>query len=250
MYHEIHGEGQPLILIHGGLGGIIEFSQLLPLLAQNWQVIAVELQGHGRTADLDRPLSFEALADDIAALIGELGHDKADVLGFSLGGMVALQTAIRHPEVVRKLIVVSAPFRRASIHREFLSGIEALRAENASTMPETPMYQFYASVAPKPENWPTLVGKTGDLLRQDFDWSEAVAKIKLPVLVLVGDSDFIPPSHAVEMFELLGGGVAGDFAKMPNSQLAVLPNTTHLSMLSRTDLLFPVINQFLDVPLA
>jgi pimeloyl-ACP methyl ester carboxylesterase len=249
LYYEIHGTGQPLVLLHGGLGGIVEFGQLLPSLAESYQVIAVELQAHGHTEDIDRPLSYEQMADDVAALIEHLSLENADILGFSLGGGVALQTAIQHPEVVRKLVLVSTPFKRSAIHPEFRAGMDAMNAEAAEAMLQTPMYQLYSSVAPKPEDWPTLIAKVGDLLRQDYDWSEDVAAITAPTLIVVGDSDFIPPVHAVEMFGLLGGGVAGDFVDFPNSQIAVLPGTTHFSILSRTDLLLPVITLFLDAPI-
>lgn len=248
LYYEIHGEGQPLVLLHGGLGGIGEFGQLLPLLAENQQVIAVELQGHGRTADIDRPLSYELLADDVAALVQSLGYESADIMGFSLGGGVALQTVIRHPEAVRRLVLVSTSYSRDSIYPEFRAGMEAINAEAAGMMLETPMYQFYASVAPRAEDWPVLVGKVGDLLRQDYDWTADAAAIASPTLIVLGDSDMIHPEHAVELFGLLGGGVAGDFAGLPRTQLAVLPGTTHFSILTRTDLLLPVVTAFLETP--
>ncbi len=246
MYYEVYGTGDPLILIHGGLGGIVEFAQLIPSLAETRQVIAVELQGHGHTADIDRPLSFEGLADDVAALIGTLGFENADVIGYSLGGSVALQTAIRHPEVVRKLILISTPFSRSGIQPEFQAGMAAMSAEAAPMMLETPMYQFYASVAPNVDNWATLVGKAGALLSQDYDWSDAVQGITAPTLVIAGDNDFISPTHTVELYRLLGGGVAGGFAPPPAAQLAILPNTIHFTILARTDLVPPLVNSFLD----
>jgi pimeloyl-ACP methyl ester carboxylesterase len=249
MYYEVHGEGDPLILLHGGFGGIVEYAQLLPLLAETRQVIAVELQAHGHTADIDRPLSYEALADDVAALIEYLGFENADVMGFSLGGGVALRTAIQHPDSVRKLVLVSTPFQRAGIHPEFNAGMEAMSAEAAQMMLETPMYQFYSSVAPNVENWPTLVGKVADMLRPDYDWTEDIASVTAPTLIVVGDNDFIPPSHAVALYELLGGGVAGGMVEMPASQMAVLPGTLHYTILSRTDLLLPILTPFLDTPL-
>jgi pimeloyl-ACP methyl ester carboxylesterase len=249
LYYEIHGEGQPLILLHGGLGGIPEFGELLPALAETRQVIAVELQGHAHTADIDRPLSYEAMADDIAALIGYLELETADVMGFSLGGGVALQTAIRHPEVVRKLVLVSTPFQHEAIHEVFRNGMAAMTEESASAMQETPMYQLYSSVAPNVNDWPVLVGKLGALLSQDYDWSADVAAMTTPTLIVAGDSDMIAPAHVVELFGLLGGGVPGDFAGMPNSQLAVLPGTSHFTILSRVDLVQPMVTAFLDAPL-
>lgn len=245
MYCEIYGEGTPIVLIHGGLGGIVEFHTLIPRLAATQQVIAVELQGHGHTADIDRPLSFEQLADDIAALIAHLGYEKADILGYSLGSSVALQTAIRHPNVVNRLTLISPAFRRSGIHPEFRSGMEALNPEAAQAMLETPMYQFYASAAPRPDDWPVLVGKVGDLMRIDYDWTDGVQTITAPTLIVVGDADFVPPAHAVELFGLLGGAVAGGFADAPNAQLAVLPATNHFSVLSNTDLLLPILTSFL-----
>ncbi len=249
LYYEIRGSGSPLIVLHGGLGGIAEFGPLLDLLAENRQVIAVELQGHGRTADIDRPLSYEVLAGDIAALIAYLGYDSADVLGFSLGGGVALQTAIQYPESVRKLVLISTPFQREGIHEAFLAGMSAMSAESAAMMLETPMYQFYASVAPRPEDWSTLVGKIGTMMNTDYDWSAEVAAMTTPTLIFAGDSDMIAPSHASALFELLGGGVPGDFVGLPQSQLALLPGTSHFTILTRADLLLPVLNPFLDAPL-
>jgi pimeloyl-ACP methyl ester carboxylesterase len=246
MYYEIHGEGEPLILLHGGLGGIVEFSQVLPVLAETRQVIAVELQGHGRTADIDRPRSYETMADDVAGFIEFLGLENADIMGYSLGGGVALQTAILHPEVVNRLILISVPFRRSAIHPEFLQGMEAMNADAATGMLETPVYQFYSSVAPSVEDWSTLVGKVGNMLRQDYDWSEDVSAITAPTLITLGDSDYFVPSHAVEFFELLGGGVPGGYVDPPNAQLAVLPGVTHFDIVYRPDLLLPVVTAFLE----
>jgi pimeloyl-ACP methyl ester carboxylesterase len=251
MYYEIHGTGKPLVLLHGGLATIdVLFGQLLPPLAQTRQVIAVELQAHGHTADIERPLSFELMADDIAALIKHLGLEHTDIFGFSLGGGVALQTAIRHPEVVRKLVVASAPYKRDGWYPEVLAGMASMNAEAAEAMVGSPMHQAYVSVAPKPEDWSALVAKLGQLLRQDYDWSTAVASIKAPTLIVVGDADSVRPAHAVEMFGLLGGGKAdGAMGGLPHSQLAVLPGTTHFSILARTDLLLQIITPFLDAPM-
>jgi pimeloyl-ACP methyl ester carboxylesterase len=248
MYYEVHGTGEPLVLLHGGLGGIWEFAQLLPALAQTRQVIAVEMQGHGHTAHIDRPLSFEALADDVAALIQHLGFERADVLGYSLGGIVALETAARHPGVVDKLIVVSAPFARSGIHAEFQAGMAAMTGEDAQAMLETPMYQYYSSVAPNLDDWSTLVGKVAAVLGEDFDLSEDVAAITAPTLLVAGDNDFFSPAHIVELYGLLGGGVAGGFAPPPTAQLAVLPNTIHFTIVNHPDLP-ALVASFLDAPL-
>ncbi len=182
MYYEIHGSGEPLVLLHGGVGAIEMFGEVLALLAEGRWVVAVDLQAHGRTADIDRPLSFEAMADDIAALIEHLGLERADVMGYSLGAGVALQTAIRHPDMVRKLVVVSTPFKRDGWYPEVLAGMGQMGPEAAEPMKQSPMYQLYASVAPKPEDWAVLLTKLGELLRQDYDWSEDVVAIEAPTM--------------------------------------------------------------------
>jgi len=169
MYYEIHGEGEPLILLHGGVGAIEMFGEVLPLLAEGRRVIAVDLQAHGRTADIDRPMTFEAMADDVAALIEHLELGEADVMGYSLGGGVALRTAIHNPEVVRKLVLVSTPFRRDGWYPEVLAGMDQMGHAAAEPMKQTPMYQLYSSVAPRPEDWPVLLTKLGGLLGQDYD---------------------------------------------------------------------------------
>ncbi len=164
LYYETHGTGRPLILLHGGLGAIEMFGPNLPALAKGRQLIAVDLQGHGRTADIDRALSVALMSDDIAALIKHLGLASADVMGYSLGGGVALQLAIRHPEVVGKLVVVSTPFRRNAFYADILAQQGQVGAAMAEQMKQTPMYQLYASIAPRPEDWPRLLGKIGDAM--------------------------------------------------------------------------------------
>jgi len=247
MYYEIHGTGKPLVLIPGGLMTIGMMGQILPFLASTRQVIAVELQGHGHTADIDRTLTYEQMADDIAALIRHLGLDRADVFGFSAGGGVALQTAIRHPEVVRKLVVASAPSRSDGEYPE----IRALMASfTGETSVLSPNREAYVRTAPKPEDWPQFVAKLRPLLTKDYDWAENVAAIQAPTLIVVGDADTVLPAHAVEMFGLLGGGKAdGAMGNLSNAQLAVLPGTTHFSILARIDLLLAIITPFLDAPM-
>jgi len=250
LYYEIHGAGEPLILLHGGVGAIQMFGEVLPSLAQNRQVVAVDLQAHGRTADIDRPLSFELMADDIAVLIKHLGIEEADVMGYSLGGGVALRTAIQHPEVVRKLVLVSTPFQRDGWYPEILAGMGQMGTQIAEQMKQTPMYQLYASIAPKPQDWPVLLTKLGELLRQDYDWSKDVAAIKAPTLIVVGDADSVRTAHAVAFFELLGGKAdAGwDGSRMSNARLAILPATTHYNIYS-SPMLVAVVAPFLDAPM-
>jgi pimeloyl-ACP methyl ester carboxylesterase len=249
LYYEIHGSGPgtPLILVHGSFGTVDMFAPLLPALSETRPVIAVELQAHGHTADIDRPFSFEAMADDIAAFTSHLGLQRADLLGYSLGGGVALQTAIRHPNVVRKLVVVSAPFKRDGWYPEVAAGMAAVNGEMARTWVGSPMYQAYAAANPNPDDWPNLADKLSALLKQDYDWTTAARAMQAPTLIIVGDADGIRPSHIVEMYELRGGGKPNSgLDPIPDSQLAVLPATTHLSILMRTDLLPPIITQFLD----
>lgn len=252
MYYEIHGTGEPLILLHGGVGATGMFSKVLSLLAEGRQVIAVDLQGHGRTADIDRPLSYEELADDIAALIKHLGFEKADVMGYSLGGGVALRTAIQHSKLVRKLVLVSTPFKRDGWYPEIVNGMGRMGAVAAEPMKQTPMYELYAQIAPKPEDWPVLLTKLGELLRKDYDWSRDVVAMGMPTMIIVGDADSVPPSHAVQFFELLGGGkkdAGWDGAGMSNARLAILPGTTHYDIFT-SPMLAPTVTPFFDAPIA
>src|SRR5881296_3434398 len=248
LYYETLGTGRPLILLHGGLGAIGMFGPNLPALAKGRQVIAVDLQGHGRTADIDRPLSVQLMADDIAALIKHLGLESADVMGYSLGGGVALQTAIRHPEVVRKLVVVSTPFRRSGFYPDILAQQGQVTAAAAEAMKQTPMYQLYASIAPRPEDWPRLLGKIGETMKQDFDFSKEISGIKATTLIVAGDADIFPPAHAVEMFGLLGGGQRDggwDGSGRPKSRLAILPGLTHYTIFN-APALAATVTPFLD----
>jgi pimeloyl-ACP methyl ester carboxylesterase len=251
MYYEIHGTGQPLILLHGGVGAIEMFGEVLPLLAEGRQVIAADLQAHGRTADIDRPLSFESMADDVAALIEHLGFERADVMGYSLGGGVALRTSIQHPEVARKLVLVSTPFRRDGWYPEVLAGMGQMGPEAAEPMKQTPMYELYAGVAPNPDDWPVLLTKLGQLLERDYDWSKDVEEIRAPTMIVVGDADSVRTAHAVRFFELLGGGKADaglDGSGMSNARLAILPGTTHYNIFS-SPALASAVTPFLDAPM-
>lgn len=252
MYYETYGgKGQPLVLLHGGMGVIGMFEQILPRLAETRQVIGAELQAHGHTPDIDRPLSFEWMADDIAALIKHLGLANADILGYSLGGGVALRTAIRHPNAVRKLVIVSAACKSDGWYPEVRAGMRSMNAEIAMTWVGSPMQQAYASVAPKPEAWTTLVAKMGQLLRQDYDWSQAVSSLKTPTMIVIGDADSVRTAHAVEFFELLGGGkkdAGWDGSGMSNARLAIRPGTTHYNSFS-SPMMVSTVTPFLDAPM-
>jgi len=246
LYYEIHGVGEPLILLHGGVGGLDMFGPTLPALAKSRKVIAVELQGHGRTADIDRPLSFETMADDIAGLIKRLELGKADVMGYSLGGGVALQTAIRHPEVVRKLVVVSAGYRRDGLFPEVRAVMDHMGPAAGEQMKHSPLNTMYPNV-----NWVNLFTKLGDLLRKDYDWSKEVAAIKLPTMLIYADADALYPADMVEFYKLLGGGQrdAGlDGSARSANQLAILPGVTHYNI-ATSPVLPIVVTPFLDAPM-
>jgi pimeloyl-ACP methyl ester carboxylesterase len=250
LYYEVYGTGQPLILLHGGLGAIEMFGPNLPALAKGRQVIGVDLQGHGRTADIDRPLRPELMAEDIAALIKHLKLERPDIMGYSLGGGVAVHLAIRHPELVGKLVVVSTPIKRSAFYPEILAQQGLVTAEAAEAMKQTPMYQTYASLAPRPQDWPRLLSKIGEGMAEDFDFSKEIAKIKLTTLVVAADADIFPPAHAVEVFGLLGGGQRDggwDGSGRPKSRLAILPGLTHYTIFSAPALSATVI-PFLDEP--
>ena len=250
LYYETHGSGRPLILLHGGLGSGEMFGSILPALAANHKVILVDLQGHGRTADIDRPLSIELMADDIAALITHLGLDKPDVFGYSLGGGVAFFTVARHPELVGKAVIVSANIRRSAIYPEMLAQQEQVGPEAAEFMKQTPMYELYQRVAPRPEDFPKLLGKIGQAMSKDFDFTDLVRGLKVPTLIACGDADMAPPSHYVEIFELLGGGQRdggwmGEGRPAGGHALAIIPNRTHYDVFASPVLVAAAL-EFLD----
>jgi pimeloyl-ACP methyl ester carboxylesterase len=248
MYYEIHGTGQPLVLLHGAFSAIgTSFGKLLPELAKTRQVMAFEMQAHGHTADIDRPLSMEQMADDTAAALGQLGIEKADFFGYSMGAGIALQVAIRHPEMVRKLVLASVSYTLSGIHPGLMEGLAEMKPE---MMFGSPWHDEYMQIAPNPENFATLFAKKTQMDRQIQDLpAEVIQAIAAPTLLIVGDSDIIRPEHAVEMFRLLGGGVAGDVAGLPRSRLAILPGTTHVTLVNRADWLNSMITEFLDVPM-
>jgi len=245
MYYEMHGEGSPLVLLHGAFSAIgTSFGKLLPGLKEERQVIAVEMQGYGHTADIDRPLRYEQLADDIAALLDHISIPKADLFGWSLGAGVALQTAIRHPQIVRKLVLASVTYNSSGLYPELLAGIEHAKPEDLAG---TSFYKEYIGVAPQPQDFPLLFAKQLQLDSEVQDWPvESIRGIKAPTLLVIGDSDLIRPEHTVELFRLLGGGVPGDLVGLPRSQLAVLPGTTHETLVHRAEWLVSMITQFLD----
>jgi pimeloyl-ACP methyl ester carboxylesterase len=237
LYFETHGAGRPLILLHGGLGSGEMFGPILPALAERHQVIAPDLQGHGRTADIDRPIDVRLMADDIAALIEHLGLDEPDVVGYSLGGGVALQTAIKYPAMVRRLVAASANIRREAIYPEMLAQQGQVGAAAADFMTDTPMYQLYQRVAPRPEDFPRLLDKMGAGMAEDFDFTEEVRGLQVPTMIVAADADMAPPSHYIEVFGLLDGGIRdggwmGEGRPKGGHALAILPGLTHYNIFS------------------
>ena len=250
LYFETHGTGRPLILLHGGLGSGEMFGPILPALAERHQVIAPDLQGHGRTADIDRPIDVRLMADDIAALIEHLGLDEPDLVGYSLGGGVALQTAIKYPSMVRRLVSASANIRRDAIYPEMLAQQAQVGAAAAEFMKDTPMYQLYQRVAPRPGDFPRLLDKIGEAMAKDFDFTEDVRGLQMPTLIAAADADMAPPGHYVEVFSLLDGGLRdggwmGEGRPKGGHALAILPGLTHYNIFS-SPLLVATVLAFLD----
>jgi len=230
LYYETHGAGRPLILLHGGLGSGEMFGPVLPVLAERHQVIAVDLQGHGRTADIDRPI-------DIAALIDHLALASPDVVGYSLGGGVAWQTAFKYPKKIRRLVAVSANIRADAIYPEMRAQQGQVNAAAAEFMKDTPMYQLYQRVAPRPEDFPRLLNKIGESMSKGYDFTEEVRGLQVPTLIVAADADMAPPSHYVEVFKLLDGGLRdggwmGEGRPKGGHALAILPGLTHYTIFS------------------
>jgi pimeloyl-ACP methyl ester carboxylesterase len=232
-YYAVYGTGEPLLLLHGGLGQIDMFGPNLTRLAQRRQVIGVDLQGHGRTELGDREISLIDMGDDMAGVLKQLGYDKVDVLGYSMGGGVAFQFAARHPEMVRRIVLASCPFAQDGFYAEMLPQQAAVGSAMAEQMKETPMYKSYVAIAPHPEEFPRLLDRMGAAMRKPYDWSADVRKLTMPVMLIYGDSDMIRLEHAVKFYHLLGGGLmdAGwQREHMSQNRLAIIPDLTHYEM--------------------
>jgi pimeloyl-ACP methyl ester carboxylesterase len=250
LYYETHGSGRPMILLHGGLGSGEMFGPILATLAEDHQVIVPDLQGHGRTADIDRPIDTRLMADDIAALIDRLGLDKPDLVGYSLGGGVAFFTVVKYPDKVGRLVMASANIRRDAIPPEMLAQQEQVSAAAVEFMKDTPMYQLYQRVAPRPEDFGKLLDKIGESMSKDFDFSDELRGIQVPTMIVCADADMAPPSHYVEAFKLLDGGLRdggwmGEGRPKGGHALAVLPGLTHYN-LSASPLFAAVSLDFID----
>ena len=243
MYYEVSGQGEPLVVLHGAYMNIPSMGAIIPRLAATHRVYALELQGHGRTTDVDRPITYANLADDVAAFMDAVGLAKADVFGYSMGGQAGLQLAIRHPGKVNKLVAASVAYDLRGWQPEFQAAIPQMTVEMIVGMPFAAEYR---KLAPNPDGFPALVEKLIALEKQPMAWEAEVKKVKAPVLVIAGDADVMTLDHAVALFRLLGGGVMGDMGKpLAASRLAVLPATSHTAVITQPDLLLAVIEPFL-----
>ncbi|MFI8826977.1 alpha/beta fold hydrolase [Streptomyces sp. NPDC053431] len=253
LYFEEYGPATaepPLVLLHGGFGAGEMFRPLLDSgVGEGRQVITVDLQGHGRTPDAaGRPLTHEAMGDDVAALLEHLGTGPADVLGYSLGAGAAARLAVQHPELVHRLVLVSMPARRSGWFPEVTAQMDQMSEAAAEPLKQSPMYDLYERIAPRVEDWPVLVGKVAALNQRDYDWSEELAGLTVPVLLVFADADGISPRHMVEFFGLLGGGQGDpgwDGGGRPASRLSVIPGATHYDLMF-SPLLAPTVRSFLD----
>lgn len=229
-YYEIRGEGEPLLLLHGGLGSIDMFGPVLPALAEKRMVIAVDLQGHGRTGLGRKIVDLKSIGDDMAAILDHLDIAQTDVLGYSFGGGVGLRLAVQHAAKVRRIVLVSTGFASDGFYADMRKIQKTLTAAAAASMAETPMYKSYAAVAPKPEEFPQLLQAMGDLMRTEYNYSEDVKSLRMPVMLVYGDADMYRPEHEIEFFQLLGGGLrdAGWMREtLSQNRLAIIPNRTH-----------------------
>jgi pimeloyl-ACP methyl ester carboxylesterase len=254
LYYETHGSGRPLVLLHGGLGSGEMFGPTLPTLAENHRVIAPDLQGHGRTADIDRPLDVKLMADDIAALIRHLELDRPDIFGYSLGGGVALFTARKYPELVRKLVVLSAHAKREAVYPDMLAQQGQVSAASVEALKGTPIYELYQRVAPRPEDFGRLLDKIGAGMAVDFDFRDDIRALQVPTMFAAADADMAPPRHYVEIFELLDGGLRdggwmGEGRPKGGHALAIIPGATHYDV-ATSPVLAAAVLSFLDAPSA
>jgi pimeloyl-ACP methyl ester carboxylesterase len=249
LWHEIYGEGQPLVLLHGGLMTIPEMAPLIEPLAKHRRVIALELQGHGRSPDTDRPLALKTCGDDVGAVIDALGLKQADVAGYSFGAEVALRAAIQHPNKVRRLIVISTPFAKRGWYRKAQEGMATVNASLAAAMKDTPAGQF-AQRWPKPERFGQFLDKMGEMLVEDYDWKREVEALRMPVMLIYADHDSVSTAHIAEFFALLGGGISEpgwEKTQFTNARLAIIPGYSHYDFMTSTEIP-PLMEKFLAAP--
>jgi pimeloyl-ACP methyl ester carboxylesterase len=244
MYYEVYGQGKPIVLLHGSFMNIpLNWSHIIPALAKDRKVIVAEMQAHGRTKDIARELSYEGMADDVSGLLKHLKIDSADILGYSMGGGVAFQFAVRHPQQLRRLIILSGTYA----HDGWWPEVEAMFGTfTADMFKGTPVQKQYDSLGNDPARFPEFVKKVIGLDLKPYDWSADVKKIQAPILMAIGDADGVRYEHALELFRAKGGGKMGDVHGLPKSRLAILPGTTHIGMMQQTDILIPMVTDFLD----
>jgi len=243
MYYEIHGEGEPLIVLHGAYMNIPTMGEIIPMLAESRQVIALEFQGHGRTTDIDRPITYPNLADDVAAFMDAIGIEKADVFGYSMGAAAGLRLAIDHPEKVDQLVAASVAYDAEGWQPAFVEFIPQMAPE---MFVGTPMEDEWKKLAPDPHGFRAVVEKLIALEKEPMAWEEEVKQLKTPVLIIAGDADVSTLEHNVALFRLLGGGGMGDMGvPLPASRLAILPATSHTAVISQPELLHALIEPFL-----
>ncbi len=243
MYYEVSGEGDPIVVLHGAYMNIPAMGDIIPRLAETHRVYAVEMQGHGRTSDIERPITYLNLADDIAAFMEAVELEKAGVFGYSMGAAVGLQLAIRHPEMVDQLVLASVSYDLDGLQPEF----EAMLPQMSPEMfVGTPMETAFREMSPNPEGFRAFVERMIALEHESMAWEEDVRNFKAPVLLIAGDADVVTLEHVVAMFRLLGGGAMGDMGRpLPASRLAILPATSHTAVIGQTDLLMAFIEPFL-----
>jgi pimeloyl-ACP methyl ester carboxylesterase len=244
MYYEVYGKGKPIVLLHGSFMSIpLNWSHIIPLLAKDRKVIVAEMQGHGRTKDVTRELSYEGMADDVSGLLKHLKVDSADILGYSMGGGVAFQIAVRHPEQVRRLVVLSGSYT----HDGWWPDVEdSFATMTADMFKGSSIEKEYGRLGNDPAHFPEFFKKVMSIDLKPYDWSKDVKNIQAPIFMAIGDADGIQYEHALELFRAKGGGKMGDIHGLPTSRLAIIPGTTHIGMMQRTDWLIPMINDFLD----
>ncbi|HMJ68387.1 MAG TPA: alpha/beta hydrolase [Cyclobacteriaceae bacterium] len=249
MYYEVHGKGKPIVLLHGSLMTIpLNWSHILPMLAKDRKVIVAEMQGHGRTRDIPRTFSYEGMADDVSALLKHLKIDSADILGYSMGGGIAFQVAVRHPGQVRRLVILSAAYKHDGWWPE---AEESFATFNPDAFKGTPILKQYDSLGNDPAHFPEFVKNVISIDLKPYDWSKDVKSIRAPIFMAIGDADGVRYEHALELFRAKGGGKMGDLNGLPKSRLAIIPGTTHVGMvMKRTDWLIPMITDFLDSDLS
>ncbi len=243
LYYEVSGQGEPLIVLHGSYMNIPSMGAIIPRLAKTHRVYALEFQGHGRSTDIDRPITYPNLADDVAAFMDAVGLQRADVFGYSLGAGAGLQLAIRHPAKVNRLIAASVAYDTSGLQPEFKALIPQMTVE---MFLQTPFAAQYRQLSPTPDSFPALVRKLIAVEHEPISWGEDVQRLQTPVLIIAGDADGYTLEHLVSLFRLLGGGVMGDLGKpLAASRLAILPATSHTAVITQVDLLVAFIEPFL-----